>query len=227
MTCSGVSFMYVCYINTYIIRRSRPFFNSFVLASICTRGQPMLPFPHFWPNDASKANFGINAGRGLKDSPEPRGQTMLQNMASGCFKSQDREGFSEGHAEDFGALGLRAAVAIWSGRPKPACRRNIPRRSAAGRGNSTRSGAETVSARKEICTAAIVEPLVTRTVYEMRTRMGTASKSHREATFTDGRWGPNGMRRNANGLSRNPGWRGQEAERQMNAGRGPAAPSGR
>ena len=54
-------------------------------------------------------------------------------------RAADGEGFSEGHAEDFGALVLRAAVEIRSGRPKPACRRNIPRRSAAGRGNSTRS----------------------------------------------------------------------------------------
>ena len=49
-------------------------------------------------------------------------------------RGTDGEGFSEGHAKDFGALVPRAAVEIWSGRPKPARRCNIPRRSAAARG---------------------------------------------------------------------------------------------
>jgi hypothetical protein len=96
----------------------------------------------------------------------PCGQRMVQNTAKGCFKSHhvfsfrahlsratrsersplpsrgepraaDGGAFSEGPAEDFGALGLRAAVEIRSRRPKPACRRQMPWRSSAGRGNST------------------------------------------------------------------------------------------
>ena len=133
--------MYVCYTPHIQYGRTKAIFQEFCFGPrFCTPGQTMLQNPHFRPFDGSKANFGINAGRGLKDLPEPRGQTMLQKVASGCFKSQDREGFSERVTRRiFGALVLRAGVEIRSGRPKPACWRNIPRRSTAGRGNSTRS----------------------------------------------------------------------------------------
>ena len=70
---------------------------------------------------------------------QSEGSPLPAEVSEAEPRAADGERFSEGHEQDFGAMSWRAAVEIRSGRPKLVCRRNIGRRSAAGRGSSTRS----------------------------------------------------------------------------------------